>query len=36
MVAICSDSEGNSSEVENEKEVANMCFMKINQLDEVN
>ena len=25
-----------SSEEKNEKEVANMCFMEINELDEVN
>ena len=31
-----SESEDESSEEENEKEVANMCFMPIDELDEVN
>ena len=35
MMATWSESE-ESSEEENEKEVANMCFMVINELDEVN
>ena len=35
MMATWSESE-ESSEEENEKEVANMCFMAINDLDEVN
>ncbi|KAL6335548.1 hypothetical protein AAG906_030677 [Vitis piasezkii] len=35
MMATWSESE-ESSEEENEKEVANMCFMVINDLDEVN
>ena len=34
-MATWSESE-ESSEEENEKEVANMCFMAINDLDEVN
>ena len=36
MMATWSESEDESSEKENEKEVANMCFMAINDLDEVN
>ena len=35
MMAIRSESE-ESLEQENEKEVANMCFMAIDELDEVN
>ena len=35
MMATLSESE-ESSEKENEKEVANMCFMAINELDKVN
>ena len=35
MMAMRSESE-KSLEEENEKEVANMCFMTINELDEVN
>ena len=35
MMATWSESE-ESSEEEKEKEVANMCFMAINDLDEVN
>ena len=35
MMATWSESE-ESSEKENEKEVANMCFMAIDELDEVN
>ena len=31
-----SESEDESSEEENEKEVANVCFMAIDELDEVN
>ena len=34
-MATLSESEESSKE-ENEKEVANMCFMTINELDEVN
>ena len=36
MMATWSKSEDESSEKENEKEVANMCFMAIDELDEVN
>ena len=36
MMATQSESEDESSEEENEKEVANMCFMAIDELDEVN
>ena len=36
MMTTWSESEDESSEEENEKEVANMCFMAINELDEVN
>ena len=36
MMATWSDSEDESSKKENEKEVANMCFMAIDELDEVN
>ena len=36
MMATQSESEYESFEEENEKEVANMCFMAINELDEVN
>ena len=35
MMATCSESE-KSSEEENEKKVANICFMAIDELDEVN
>ena len=31
-----SEGEGESSEEENEKEMTNMCFMTIDELDEVN
>ncbi|RVX03500.1 hypothetical protein CK203_027856 [Vitis vinifera] len=33
MMATWSESENESSKEENEKEVANMCFMAINELD---
>ena len=36
MMATWSESEDESSEEEKEKKVANMCFMTINELDEVN
>ena len=36
IIAIWSESEDEYSEEENEKEMANMCFMAINELDEVN
>ena len=36
MMATQSESEYESFEEENEKEVANMCFMTIDELDEVN
>ena len=36
MMTTWSESEYESSEEENEKEVANMCFMAIDELDEVN
>ena len=36
MMATWSDCEDESSKKENEKEVANMCFMAIDELDEVN
>ena len=36
MMATWSESEDESSEEENDKEVANMCFMAIDDLDEVN
>ena len=36
MMATWSESENESSKEENEKEVANMCFMAINELDKVN
>ena len=36
MMATWSESENESSKEENEKEVANMCFMAIDELDEVN
>ena len=35
MMATQSESEYESFEEENEKEVANMCFMAIDELDEV-
>ena len=35
-MATWSESEDESSKEENEKEVANMCFMVIDELDEVN
>ena len=35
-MATWSESEDESSEEENEKEVANMCFMTIDELDELN
>lgn len=35
MVAIWSDSEDDSTEKENEKKVTNMCFIIIDELDEV-
>ena len=35
MMATWSDCEDESSKKENEKEVANMCFMAIDELDEV-
>ena len=35
-MATWSESEDESSEEKNEKEVAHMCFMEINELDEVN
>ena len=34
MMATWSESEDESSEKENEKKVANMCFMAIDELDE--
>ena len=34
MMATWSESEDESSKEENEKEVANMCFMTIDELDE--
>ena len=36
MIATWSENEDESSEEETEKEVANMCFMAIDELDEVN
>ena len=36
MMATWSESEDESSEEENDKEVANMCFMTIDEFDEVN
>ena len=36
MMATWSESEDESSEEEKEKEVANMCFIAIDELDEVN
>ena len=36
MMVTWSDSEDESSEEENEKKVENMCFMTIDELDEVN
>ena len=36
MIATWSEKEDESSKEENKKEVANMCFMEIDQLDEVN
>ena len=36
MMSTWSKNEYESSEEENEKEVANTCFMEINELDEVN
>ncbi|RVW21511.1 hypothetical protein CK203_110991 [Vitis vinifera] len=36
MMATWSESEDQSSEEENEKEMANMCSMAIDELDEVN
>ena len=36
MMATQSESEDESSEEENEKEVTNICFMAIDELDEVN
>ena len=36
MIATWSESEDESSEEEKEKEVANMCFIAIDELDEVN
>ena len=36
MMATWSESENESSKEENEKKVANMCFMAINELDKVN
>ena len=36
MMATWSESEDESAKEEKEKEVANMCFMAIDELDEVN
>ena len=36
MMATWSENEDESSDEENEKEVANMCFIAIDELDEVN